>query len=450
MLSQTPIGTEQSTDLGAAFSKHLKEYHFNDRFAVGTIDTGWLDAIRNRSNLQNDATLKRLADELLRLLRDPQRIGPDFKTIVEDAFQGARKFAYPLCTRLLAAIHNTASVSRDYTLSNIDLGQVRRMEDEALNDASMRSFVIDMLRHLDNKSGNPFTEVHRQVFDVYSEALVCRLLRERVGPNLKIEKVPESNVAGPDFRCVLHPDGNVNEAIEFYIELKSLDVADASFRLKEMMDEGLEVELDLESQILDGARIAIAEGEIAPNRRIGKDQDYDPRSVRKNIELLAGKACGNFKSKQFTRGPTFALANLLRLNVMPQGLGTLAPVFFDEANGGACISGVLWNVAFGNVGDPIHKPPEFEGEGTFDGQLKCAGLLVDPSLQLDAAGFIVLHWDGGFRFDGFYDARWTHKSAGWSNLQVEEVLYALCEECNNRRNESAYKYSRFRRRGQVM
>ncbi|MCA1370998.1 hypothetical protein I6F15_27005 [Bradyrhizobium sp. BRP14] len=395
MFSNSPLGNGHSTDLGAAFSKHLHEYSFNDRFAVGTIDTGWLDALRDRCELQPDETLKQLTDHLLRLLRDPQDIGPDFKERVENAFQGARKYAYPLCTRLLEAIHGTSPVAHDYTLSNIDLGQVRRIEDEALSDESMRVFVADMLRLLDNKNKNPLTEVYRQVFDAYSEALVCRLLREIAGPNLTIEKIPETKVSGPDFFCILRPEGKPDKALEFYIEVKSLDIADAPLRVKEMMEEGLEISVDLERQLSGGARVAIAEGEIAPNRRAVQDKDYDPLSVRKNIEFLAAKACSNFKPAQFTRGPTFALANVLRLDVFPQGLGTLAPFFFDGANGGACVSGVLWNVAFGNVGDPIHKPPEFEGKGTFDGPLQRAGLLVDQSLQLNAAGLIVLHSDGG-------------------------------------------------------
>lgn len=70
MFSNSPLGNGQSTDLGAAFSRHLHEYSFNDRFAVGTIDTGWLDALRDRCDLQPDETLKQLTDHLLRLLRE--------------------------------------------------------------------------------------------------------------------------------------------------------------------------------------------------------------------------------------------------------------------------------------------------------------------------------------------------------------------------------------------
>jgi hypothetical protein len=73
-------------------------------------------------------------------------------------------------------------------------------------------------------------KVHRSVFDVYSEALVCRLLRERGKGRLKITKTAQ---AGPDFECEV--DTEINGAprtLSFYVEVKSLDIVDAPQRLK--------------------------------------------------------------------------------------------------------------------------------------------------------------------------------------------------------------------------
>ena len=101
-----------------------------------------------------------------------------------------------------------------------------------------------------------------------------------------------------------------------------------------MIHEHAAIEFVVEYLMTAGARFAMTASEIAPNRGAGDDPEYDLCSVRKNIELLCAKAANNFKSKQFKRGPTFALANVLRLAVMPQDLGTLAPIFFDNSNGG--------------------------------------------------------------------------------------------------------------------
>ncbi|OSI80609.1 hypothetical protein BSZ21_00600 [Bradyrhizobium canariense] len=132
------------------------------------------------------------------------------------------------------------------------------------------------------------------------------------------------------------------ETLAFFIEVKSLDIVHAPQRLPEMLDEGMEVQIDVDRQIADGQRVAVGVEEIAPHRPYGNDPDYDPRSVRGTIETLIEKAAGNFKNTQFKRGPTFALANILRLPRPESGTGTLAPFYYDRAMGGACVSGVLW------------------------------------------------------------------------------------------------------------
>jgi hypothetical protein len=189
-------------------------------------------------------------------------------------------------------------------------------------------------------------------------------------------------------------------------------------------------------------RVAVASGEIAPHRPFGDDPDHDPRSVRETVETLIEKAAGNFKNTRFKRGPTFALANILRLPRPETGTGTLAPFYYDRSMGGACVSGVLWNMAFGEVGSPIHKTQDFEGKGTADGVLLRAGILVDPALGLDTPGLIVLHHEqGSYCLDGFYDPRWTSEEWGWSDIQVEAVFYALCGEYNDRHNGHAHEYA---------
>lgn len=164
-------------------------------------------------------------------------------------------------------------------------------------------------------------------------------------------------------------------------------------------------------------------------------------------EKIAEKAANNFGRAQFQQGPTFALLNLLRLPLPGQGASSLAPSFYDDANGGACVSGVLWHVAFGKLGWPIYRYPEFEGDGTADGTLSREGILVDPALDLPAAGLIALHHDkGAYRFDGLYDSRREDKHGGWTDLETQEVLHALCDAFNDRDNSNAQLYARYRSR----
>lgn len=447
MLANTPIwSTSPSTDLGMAFEHHVVTFRANKEYALGYPETQWLDAIRQRAISRQDADLLELTSNLLSLLQAPTQ-AVAFKQSFLSLYDQARRETYPICAQLIAEHHLHSGISSDYTLLCFDLGQVRLIEDDAQSDACMRTFANDMLAKL-KSSSRPRHEIYRQVFDVYSEALICRLLRERCGANLRITKIPETKLAGPDFACNLRVDDNGAEAnLAFFIEVKTLDIVDAPQRLPEMLDEGMDVQIELERQVKEGRRVAIAEGEVAPHKRYGSGATYDPSSVRKCIEVLSEKAAGNFKNTQFQRGPTFALANVLRLPLPGQGAGALAPVYYDDYMGGACVSGALWHVAFGQVGTPIYRSPRFEGAGTDDGVLARAGLLVDPALMLRTAGMIAFHHDqGAYRFDGFYDALWTDDEWGWSNLQVEQVLQAICGDYNDRRNGEASKYSRYRSR----
>lgn len=446
MLADTPVCDESSTtDLGTAFEQHVMAHRGNPQWALGYPETKWLNVIRNRAASGTDRELLEWTDAMLRLLVNPQSAGTDFKARFMKLYDDCGRRAYPLAWSLLDEHHAITDITRDYTLGCFDFGMVRRMEDEAVGDRSMRTFVDDMLRKLRAATNKPRHDVFRQVFDVYSEALVYRLLRERGGASLTIEKIPETKVPSADFACKLVTDaGGLQKVLEFYIEVKALDIVDAPQRLSEMLDEGMEVQIEIERQQHAGKRIAIASGEIAPYRGYGGADGYNPRSIRQVIETLIEKAARNFKSTQFQYGPTFALANLLRLPLPGQGASTIAPFFYDDLSGGACISGVLWHMAFGQIGAPIHRWPNFEGAGTMDGELQRAGLLVDPAVNLPAAGLIVLHHDkGAYRFDGLYDGHWTHEGAGWSNVEVENVVHALCGDYNDRRNSRAHDYARY-------
>ena len=360
------------------------------------------------------------------------------------AYEEARCYAYPLTRALVDEHHRLVGLSRDYTLDCIDLGQVRLVEDEAAADTSLNEFVRDMRAKLASRTLARH-EVLRQVFDVYGEALVCRLLRERLGGRLRIAKIPESSVPGPDFVCDLNVVRHGQAlTLHFYLEVKSLDVVAAPQRLPEMLMDGVDVQIELERQIAKGKTIAMAEGVVAPHRPFGASPGYDPRSIRLPVENIVQKAAGNFKNAQFQRGPTFALANLLRLPIPGQGVGTLTRAY-DDPMSGSGISGALWHVAFGQVGQGIIRPEEFEGAGGADGALGRAGLLVDPALSLNAPGLIVLHWDDGYRFDGFLDTAWTN-GASWGQQDTEEVIRSLCGDYNDGADSRAAAYATYRRR----
>ncbi|KTS08062.1 hypothetical protein SB2_17800 [Methylobacterium radiotolerans] len=445
MLANTPIWPVPGgqTDLGIAFAGHLTAHRRNPDLALGVPEFEWLDALRDRAQRTGDPHLTALTVAMLGLLANPLAHS-DFKADFMTAYEEARRHAYPLTRALIDERHRLLGLSRDYTLDCIDSGQVRLIEDEAAADPSLKEFVRDMRTKLaSNKLAR--REVLRQVFDVYGEALVCRLLRERVGSRLRIAKIQETSDPGPDFACELDVDRHGRpETLRFYLEVKSLDIVAAPQRLPEMMDEALAVQVELERQVNAGKRVAMAEGEVAPHRPFGASPDYDPRSTRQAVENIVGKAASNFKNAQFRRGPTFALANLLRLPIPGQGVGTLTRAY-DDPMFGPNLSGALWHVAFGRVGQRIVRPEDFPGAGGDDGELRRAGLLADPALALGTPGLIVLHWDHGYRFDGFLDPAWTD-GASWGAQDTEEVIRSLCGDYNDAADSRAAHYATYRPR----
>ena len=100
----------------------------------------------------------------------------------------------------------------------------------------------------------------------------------------------------------------------------------------------------------------------------------------------------------------------------------------------------MWNVCFGRVGDPIHRSPEFEGKGTFNGRLEREGILVG-NRRLDSPGVLFLrHEDGDYQLDGMIDAYWR-KEGIWSTNDTVDVVLTLCRAFNDERNSNAYRLS---------
>jgi len=139
-----------------------------------------------------------------------------------------------------------------------------------------------------------------------------------------------------------------------------------------VIDAGLDARVSIEDQLARGRRIGLAETVIQPAND-GRE-DYDHRSWRAGTELLIKKVKGLVKSGQFEHGPTFLFVDLNQWVVGGDAIRSLIPVYpVDDT--GACVSGQLWYIAFGEIGNQMFRPPEFEGRSNMDGTLACTGVL---------------------------------------------------------------------------
>jgi hypothetical protein len=423
------------TALGRALAGHHRRFSRNRLYRIGAASIGEIDTIASRSG--RDAAIALKCREMGLLLIQPYCYA-GFKERFMSAYDRAFLLACPLYGRIVRESRKLSGVSWDYTLPRFDPAFVHALEEEASSDPTIAAFLKDIVKRLDKTKGWVDTRAWRQAFEIYSEAAVYRMIRDAGRGTVAIRRIPEADASTPDFVCELLTR---TPPKTFYVEVKTLDIVDADQRHDEMLDEGMLAQDDLDRQVAAGERVAMAMREVAPYHRYGQDAGYDPRSVRMSIDRLIGKCRQAFKAPQFALGPTFALANLLRMPLHDGGDRPLAPFAYDPHNGGACVSGALWNVCFGHVGDPIHRWPDLEGAGTTDGRLQREGLLVGDT-PLDSPGVIFLRRgpDGDYRLDGLYDPYWK-TAGGWSNIETEEVLFALCRRFNDAKNTQAHELS---------
>ena len=184
-LARTPISPPSlSTDLGKAFASHNAIHGHDKTYRLTEYDVAWLNLLRDRAAKHPDELLKTLTESMVRHLANPTS-SHDFGGIFKNQYEQAMEHAYPVAFTLLREKVAFSGLSLDYTLQCIDLGLVRRIEDAALADSNLAEFVSEMRHELSTPMSVPRERVYRSLFDVYSEAVVYHLLKERCGSRLR-------------------------------------------------------------------------------------------------------------------------------------------------------------------------------------------------------------------------------------------------------------------------
>jgi hypothetical protein len=114
---------------------------------------------------------------------------------------------------------------------------------------------------------------------------------------------------------------------------------------------------------------------ISPFKRGNTATHYDYRVI---IEDLIAKAKNNYKFEQvnYQRVKGLYLVDASNLLIPPgkdQGLPVTKGRLYKEPN-----SGILWNAAFAQAGDPVYNWVEFEGRPNIRGRFTRNGILNDP------------------------------------------------------------------------
>lgn len=390
-----------------------------------------VDGIEARADKDRSGEIAALHSELISLLnlRDLHQRPDDLKQ-ARNVYYEARRLTFPAYVACLKHKEALSGLTTNASLMAVESEVLLDIDLMAHEDKSYATFVRDMVAKLDEVGSAPDPIAYSQFFEIYAEAMVLRHLR---GRGIFTKRVVDTRSA-PDFECLLE-DGR-----SYFVEVKALEIVDGTFRHKEIMEDGLEPNIEIERQLAQGKRIATATSEIAPYRRAFGAGEYDHSSLKVIIDTLRDKCRQAFKPSQLEHGPTFALVVADRL-ILDGWSSALTPYYFDEHHS-ACVSGVIWNAAFGMVGAPVLRLPEFAGKPNVEGHLDRSGLYADPTCPFPGMGLVVLQRSSSRRLSYGLKAP-VDETDAWGSDDSEEALDAMCDAWNDRGNSRGYALSKF-------
>lgn len=398
---------------------------------LGEISEAIIDGIEARAGKDPASRIAALHRDLISLLqlRDLHRRPDDLKR-AREVYHEARKLTFPADAAFLKHSQELSGLTTNASLLAVERDVLLDIDLLAHDDATFATFVRDMVAKLDQVKSAPDAIAYSQFFEIYAEAMVLRYLR---GRGIPTKRIADSKSA-PDFECELE------HGRPYFIEVKALEIVDGQFRHKEIMDDGLKPNIELERQIAEGKQVAMATDELAPYRKAFGVGDYDPSSLKLVIDTFREKCRQAFKPSQFKRGPTFALIVADRL-ILDGWSSALTPYYFDE-HFSACVSGVIWNAVFGPVGAPVLRRPEFEGKPNVEGYLDSPGLYADATCPFPGLGLVVLQRSSSQRLSYGLKAP-VDEGDAWGSDDSEEALGAMCDAWNDRENSRGYALSKY-------
>jgi hypothetical protein len=356
------------SNISRAYGRHyVSALNEMQPLVLGWVSLEVLDGLERIVTANQGSPVVPLYQRMLDLLQSGELVSsaPAREEFKEVYFK-AKAVASPASVALAAHEAVLSKWTQSFSLMRINHDRLHGLEELAHKDPTFNSYVKAIVARLGNAEKAPSVAAYRQVFEIYSEALVLQFLCSKV---LTARVDEQENVKTPDFMCELEGWRR------FFVEVKSFDVVGGDIRQDQMMADAIDQALDRERQLVEGNAISITEGEFAPYKKADKAAAYNPRSLIAVIDALREKFVQAFGSAgQFAMGPTLALGVTDRL-ILPSGAQDLAPCYPDFDVASACVSGVLWHAAFGRPGTPIFRSPDFAGHANLEGHLATLGFL---------------------------------------------------------------------------
>lgn len=247
---------------------------------------------------------------------------------------------------------------------------------------------------------------------------------------ISLRRIPEEkSKKTPDF-------GATFGACEMFFEIKTLSVVNGAIGITDAQESSLDANIDIESQLKQGKRIAIGTSETNPySNKVDRD-----KTILGVANTLLEKTRGNIKADQFANPNTFLVLNLSVIPPLVADPKALCPVYPDDYMFPKAVTGELWMVAFGNKGMLIFGTPEFEGNSCVEGVFEKVGILVDSEYNAVAGIIFMIHpLSGPFQLYGLF------RSSDWADWQeqnpclVNKVQTLVGRNWNDCRNSNGWQ-----------
>jgi hypothetical protein len=195
------------------------------------------------------------------------------------------------------------------------------------------------------------------IFEAYNEALFYSYLKSK----LPTESIGTESTKTPDLKVCLYES-------EYYFEYKALKMLGGRFGYESIVKEATELAQKPLLYPNDNMTITSTAQVIQPHNK--QRGNYNPQSVKMVIENIIDKATQNIKEGQFSLGPTILVLDLnSQLLIFDKPEKEITKEYTGHC--GEFISGVLYHVAAGSIGDDIY----FEGERQAVEKLDKQGIL---------------------------------------------------------------------------
>jgi hypothetical protein len=320
-----------------------------------------------------------------------------------------------------------SDITAHWPLVRMSRDALRKLEECAfLGDRTAVTLKTDLEGKLRSITKPEDFEKIAAALEVYAEALTYKIISDR---GVALERTPgtgQFKIRRPDF---------VHKATsgEVYFEVKCIDFQGGTARHKVIADDALEMKADLAHRAKKPG-IHFGYHEISTFER--------PSGPADRIDLIIDKALSNINRDQISLGATVLVLDLGRIEPEAHHPCSLLPVYYDSMVK-SCVSGELWHIASGQIGNMIYCIPEFEGKTNIDRPLERNGILHEHP-QLAAIAFLLNDSQAIARIFTVLNNSMQTSALVTGNIptefELEKIIYDISDARNDTHNTYQSKY----------